>query len=70
MVFRIFFLLLGFGFSVSGGISLVAYLNLLTAGYSIIDYFMFITVRIETIFFIIGIFLIWTSIYFPFRQKK
>lgn len=62
---RVFLLLIGFGVAVAGGISLIAFLNLLEikpgAGY----YFTFISHRFETYMFLGGLFLMWASIYFP-----
>lgn len=63
-------LLTGFGLAVSGGISLIAYLNLLTAGYIFKEYVMFISSRIECYLLPIGILIIWVSIYFPANDDK
>ncbi|WP_456271811.1 hypothetical protein [Bacillus sp. AK031] len=68
MMFRVFILLVGFGFSVSGGVTLIMYLNLLATGLSFQDYFLFIAGRVECYLLLIGIFLITLSIYSP--QKK
>jgi len=53
----LFLFLLGFGLAVSGGVTLIAYLNFLPAGLNWNDYFMFISGRIECYFLPIGIML-------------
>lgn len=70
MIFRIFTLLTGFGFAVSGGISTIAYLNLLTTGHGIIEYLSFITKRPECYLLIVGIIIISISIYYPEDNEK
>ncbi|WP_425426221.1 hypothetical protein [Tuberibacillus calidus] len=65
VILRVFFLFVGFGFAVAGGVSIIAYLNLLTMGQAFHDYMEFIIHRVETYLFIGGILLMWTSIYFP-----
>jgi hypothetical protein len=65
MLFRALFLLAGFTLAVSGGVSTIAYLNLLATGYDFIDYIYFITKRIECYLLSVGILIIWFSIYFP-----
>ncbi|MDC3413693.1 hypothetical protein NC797_17545 [Aquibacillus sp. 3ASR75-11] len=47
--------LVGFGLAISGGVTMITYLNFLPAGFSWIDYFVFIQGRIECYFFPIGI---------------
>jgi len=69
MIFRFFLLFIGFGLAVIGGISIIAYLNLVTAGYSFIDYLKFIVIRVEFHLFIIGFIMIAVSIYVPFSRK-
>lgn len=49
--------LIGFGLAVSGGVSLIAYLNLLPAGVSWLEYYLFIRSRIECYFLPIGLIL-------------
>lgn len=70
MVFRIFLFLIGFGFSVAGGVSTIAYLNLLTIGKDIREYLLFVSQRIECYLLPIGMIIIWISIYFPFPDEK
>ncbi|KAA0546511.1 hypothetical protein FZW96_14795 [Bacillus sp. BGMRC 2118] len=65
MVFRLFLFLLGFGIAVIGGISTIAYLNLLTTGHGFVDYLYFISRRIECYLFPLGVSIIGLSIYSP-----
>lgn len=53
----LFLFLIGFGLAVSGGVTLIAYLNFLPAGLSWSDYFIFVSGRIECYFLPIGILL-------------
>ncbi|WP_216828297.1 hypothetical protein [Alkalihalobacterium elongatum] len=69
-IFRVFSLLVGFGLAVAGGVSLLAYLNLLTAGYDFITYLRFISTRIELYMVIVGGLIITLSIYWPTKRKK
>ncbi|UII57012.1 hypothetical protein LS684_06115 [Cytobacillus spongiae] len=70
MIIRIFLLFTGFGIAVSGGVSTVAYLNLLTTGHGFLEYLEFISSRIECYLLPAGIFIIWTSIYFPSKGEE
>ncbi|GAA0325167.1 hypothetical protein GCM10008967_14730 [Bacillus carboniphilus] len=70
MSYRIFLLLTGFGLSVAGGISTLAYLNLLTTGLEFLDYLIFIATNIECLLLPIGIAFIWFSIYIPNLRQK
>jgi hypothetical protein len=63
MILRFFLLLLGFGLAVSGGVSIIAYLNILTTGVLFIEYLMFISTKVECYLLPIGITVIWLSIY-------
>ncbi|MFN7253150.1 MAG: hypothetical protein ACK4M9_20605 [Anaerobacillus sp.] len=69
MIFRFFLLLIGFGLAVTGGISIIAYLNYVTAGYTFIYYLKFIGLRVEFHLFLIGIIMIIVSIYTPFSKR-
>ncbi|HZG61485.1 MAG TPA: hypothetical protein VEY68_13600 [Anoxybacillus sp.] len=66
---RVFVYLIGFGFSIIGGVTSIAYLNIITDGKGIIDYFYFISKKAECYLFPIGFFLIWLSLYFPSNQE-
>lgn len=69
MIFRMFLLFIGFGIAVIGGISTIAYLNLLTTGHSFKDYLFFITGRIECYLLPAGLLVIWSTIYFPINNR-
>ncbi|WP_339228786.1 hypothetical protein NSQ77_03205 [Oceanobacillus sp. FSL K6-2867] len=51
----IFIFLIGFGLAVTGGVTIIAYMNFLPAGLSWADYFIFISGRIECYFLLIGL---------------
>ena len=59
---RVFFFLLGFGFTVIGFSFIILYLNLTTMGYNFINYVNFISRRIECYYGIIGIIMMFLSI--------
>lgn len=65
MLIRIFLFLLGYALTVIGLIYIISYLNLLSIGYNFLEYVNFICRRLECIYSIIGIFLIFLSIYTP-----
>ncbi|WP_059173017.1 hypothetical protein [Bacillus sp. FJAT-27445] len=65
MAFRAFFLLTGFGIAVSGGISLVAYLNVFAAGMGYLEYLEFISGRPECYLLPAGMFIVILSIFIP-----
>lgn len=69
MLFRGFLLLTGFGIAVTGGISMIVYLNLLTTGNGVFDYIIFILKRIECYLLPLGMLICWISIYFPDFKK-
>ncbi|WP_085992745.1 hypothetical protein [Oceanobacillus senegalensis] len=50
----IFIFMLGFGLAVTGGVTLIAYLNFLPAGLTWADYFIFVSGRIECYFLPFG----------------
>ncbi|TFJ93602.1 hypothetical protein [Lentibacillus salicampi] len=56
MVLLILFLI-GFGLAVSGGVTIIAYMNFLPVGVSWADYFIFLAGRPESYFLPIGILL-------------
>ncbi len=69
MIYYLLFLI-GFGLAVSGGVTIIAYLNFLPAGISWYEYFMFIKGRIECYFFPMGILLMIFVIYiFPEKHS-
>jgi len=63
MVMRIFVFLFGFGLSVIGFMYIISYLNLLTLGFSFLEYLTFIFKRIECIIAIIGFLMITLAIF-------
>lgn len=62
MYLKIFLFLLGFGLSVIGSTYIIGYLNLLTLGYSFLDYIKFIITRLECFNILFGFILIFISI--------
>ncbi|MFA9555819.1 hypothetical protein ACERII_00730 [Evansella sp. AB-rgal1] len=66
---RFILLFIGFGLAVVGGVSIVAYLNLLTVGFTIKEYGLFLLGRLEFYIFLTGLFLVWGMIYLPFHKK-
>ena len=60
---RMFFFLLGFGFMVIGFTYIITYLNILSMGYSLLDYFEFIISRVECWFSIVGFLLVFLTIF-------
>jgi len=64
----IFLFLIGFGLAVTGGVTLIAYMNFLPAGVSWGEYSLFVSGRLECYFLPIGLlimtFVIYTS---PFK---
>ena len=67
MFLRIIVFLLGILFTIVGMISLILYLNLLTFGYSFLEYVNFIIRKFECISLFIGLIIIWISI--SYRRK-
>jgi hypothetical protein len=67
---RLFLLLTGFGFAVVGGVSVIAYLNLLTAGYTFQEYVHYIKTRPECYLSLVGFIFLYSAIYMPFTTRK
>ncbi len=67
---RAFIFLVGFGLAVCGGITTIAYLNLTTTGYTFIEFVQFISKRIECYLIVVGLAMVWISIYFPFESSE
>lgn len=65
MIVRALVLFIGFGLAVAGGVTLIAFLNLLSMGNSWLEYFSFMSHRGEAYLFLIGIAMMWLAIYFP-----
>lgn len=69
MFIRIFFFLVGFGLTIIGGIYIISYMNLMTIGYNFTEYVKFIIRRIECLYAVIGLLLIFLTIYLPGGKK-
>ncbi|MBS4210641.1 hypothetical protein [Bacillus sp. FJAT-50079] len=65
MMFRTIVFLIGFGLAVAGGVSTIAYLNLLAAGHSYIDFLLYIARRPECYLLPFGLLVITISLYIP-----
>lgn len=65
MLFRMFIVIIGYGLAVSGGVNIILYLNLLTIGYGVMEYVMFISTQWECLLLPIGIFFITLGVFFP-----
>ncbi|WP_067730674.1 hypothetical protein [Oceanobacillus damuensis] len=59
----VFIFLIGFGLAVTGGVTIIAYMNFLPAGLSWNDYFIFISGRMECYFLPLGILIMSTILY-------
>jgi len=59
----IFIFLIGFGLAVSGGVTLIAYMNFLPAGVTWAEYLLFVKERPECYFLPIGLLFMAVSIY-------
>ncbi|MBD8067531.1 hypothetical protein [Bacillus sp. PS06] len=70
MIFRLFIFLIGFGLSIAGGISIIAYLNMLATGSNLVEYLQFIIYRFECLLLPLGIIIISFSIYFPSNRSN
>lgn len=51
----VFLFLVGFGMAVTGGVTMIAYMNFLPAGLSWIDYIVFVAGRVECYFLPVGV---------------
>jgi|GEM_PF-454424 len=66
MMDNLFLFLLGFGLAVSGGVTIIAYMNFLPAGITWMQYLAFIMGRVECYFLPVGLLLMCIAIYrFP-----
>ena len=66
---RVFFFLLGFGFTVIGFSFIILYLNLTTIGYNLINYVNFISRRVECYYSIVGLIIMMLSIWIKGDKK-
>lgn len=62
---RVLLFLVGFGLAVIGWVYIISYLNLLTIGYNFNDYVNFIIRRLECWYAVLGLVLIFLTIYLP-----
>ncbi|RUQ30598.1 hypothetical protein ELQ35_06670 [Peribacillus cavernae] len=62
-MFRFLALIIGFSLTVSGGLSVIAYLNLLATGHSLLEYTLFLLKRVEFYLLPIGLLMIYASLY-------
>ncbi|MEN2767650.1 hypothetical protein [Ornithinibacillus xuwenensis] len=65
----IFLFLIGFGLAVTGGVTLISYMNFLPAGVSWAEYFIFVSGRMECYFLPIG-FLLMTFVIYTYPNKS
>lgn len=68
MIFRVTAFILGFLILVSGLFYIISYSNLFTFGLSTLEYFIFISKRVECYYSIIGLIIMIVSLYW--RDKK
>ncbi|MCP8615570.1 hypothetical protein [Salirhabdus salicampi] len=59
----IFWFLIGFGFATAGGVTLIAYLNLIPIGFTWFEYFLFVKGRPECYLFPLGILIITMTVF-------
>jgi hypothetical protein len=70
MYMRIFFFLIGYFMALSGGITTIAYLNLLTIGYGFTEYLRIISQQPACFLFPAGVIILTISIFFPNSSNK
>ena len=70
MFARVFFFLVGFGLTLVGLIYIISYLNLMTIGYNLREYFHFISRRFECYYTFIGLFLMFLTIFIRKEDKN
>ncbi len=70
MFARIFFFLVGFGFAIIGLVYIISYLNLMTIGYNFNQYIHFISRRFECYLTVIGLALIFITIFIRKGDKN
>lgn len=67
MLTRFFILMTGFGLAVAGGVTIIAFMNLIAAGHGLSEFILFIISRPAFYLFLIGMAMIWGSVYMPFK---
>ncbi len=68
MIFRFFLLMVGFGLAVISGVTLIAYLNLITTGHGVHTYLKFILRQPDPYIFLMGLILITCSLCLPSKR--
>lgn len=68
MFLKVIIFFIGYGLSVSGGMQIIIYLNLIPAGFSYTDFLLYISSRPECYLFLIGLILITLAIYLPIKD--
>lgn len=69
MFIRAFIYLTGFGFTIAGGVSCIAYLNIIPWGNTLIDYFLFVSSKPECYLFVIGLMMMFASFFYPVKRN-
>lgn len=69
MLVRVFLFLTGFGLTVIGSVYIISYLNLLTIGYNFLEYVNFISRQLECLYFLLGIILMFLTIFISEGEK-
>lgn len=69
MLTKLFFIFIGFGFTVIGMIYIISYLNYITIGYNFLEYVNFIIRRAECLFAPIGLIILFVAINFTGGKK-
>ena len=70
MFLKFILFLIGILFTSFGIINIILYLNLCVIGYSFFFFFNFIIRKLECLCIIVGIFLIWISIFFKGEKNE
>jgi hypothetical protein len=70
MGFRIFFYIIGYFMAVYGAVTTIAYLNFLSIGYGVTEYFRMLLHQSSCLLFPLGVMIITLSIYFPKTSNK
>lgn len=61
---KLFFFFIGYGLTIIGITYIIFYLNLLTIGYNFLDYVKFISRRIECLYAIVGLLIMFIIMFF------
>ena len=70
MLIRIFIFLIGFGLTIIGSMYIISYLNLITIGYNFLEYVNFISRRFECLITIVGIIIMFLTIYIGGKNNE